>query len=139
MEAMWGEAASRRGDYSDHLWATVLAMLYGTGLRRGELERLDTDAFDRGEGTLRIDGRKTGRERCLPLPETVLRCLEACLPLRHNQLEQSGLLEQRALLVSRNGKRLSGFAISNGFHEGTKLRCQWLSGKSAARIKTNAD
>jgi site-specific recombinase XerD len=116
MEAMWREAASRRGDYSAHLWVTVLAMLYGTGLRRGELERLDIDAFDRGEGTLRIDGRKTGRERCLPLPETVLRCLEAYLPLRHNQLEQTGLLDQRALLVSRNGKRLSGFAISNGVH-----------------------
>ena len=47
MEAMWREAANRRGEYSAHLWVTVLAMLYGTGLRRGELERLDLDAFDR--------------------------------------------------------------------------------------------
>lgn len=116
MQAMWREAASRRGDYSAHLWVTVLALLYGTGLRRGELERLNIDDFDRGEGTLRIDGRKTGRERCLPLPETVLRCLEVYLPRRHNQLEQTGSLEERALLVSRNGKRLSGFAISNGVH-----------------------
>ena len=54
MEAMWREAARRGGDYSSHLWVTVLAMLYGTGLRRGELERLNLDAFDRGEGTLRI-------------------------------------------------------------------------------------
>jgi integrase/recombinase XerC len=72
MEAMWREAASRGGDYSSHLWVTVLAMLYGTGLRRGELERLHLDSFDRTEGTLRIDGRKTGRERCVPLPEMVL-------------------------------------------------------------------
>ena len=63
MEAMWREAAGRRGDYSAHLWVTVLAMLYGTGLRRVELERLDVDAFDRTQGALRIDGRKTGRER----------------------------------------------------------------------------
>ena len=35
---------------------TVLAMLYGTGLRRGELERLNVESFDRREGTLRIDG-----------------------------------------------------------------------------------
>lgn len=116
MEALWREAASRRGDYSAHLWVTVLAMLYGTGLRRGELARLDVDAYDRAEGTLRIDGRKTGRERCLPLPETVLRCLEAYLPLRHNQLEQAGALDEPAMLVSRNGKRLSSFAISNGVH-----------------------
>jgi site-specific recombinase XerD len=28
MEAMWREAANRGGDYSSHLWVTVLAMLY---------------------------------------------------------------------------------------------------------------
>jgi len=33
MEAMWREAASRPGAYSAHLWVTVLALLYGTGLR----------------------------------------------------------------------------------------------------------
>ena len=65
---------------------------------------------------LRIDGRKTGHQRCLPLPETVMRCLEAYLPLRQNQLEQIGLIDERALLISRIGKRLSSFAISNGVH-----------------------
>jgi site-specific recombinase XerD len=116
MEAMWREAAHRGGDYSSHLWVTVLAMLYGTGLRRGELERLDVDSFDRIEGTLRIDGRKTGRERCVPLPEMVLRCLEAYLPRRHNQLERAGALGERALLVTRSGARLTGGAVSNGIH-----------------------
>jgi integrase/recombinase XerD len=116
MEAMWREAARRGGDYSAHLWVTVLAMLYGTGLRRGELERLNIDSFDRTEGTLRIDGRKTGRERCVPLPEMALRCLEAYLPRRHNQLERAGLLGEQALLVTRHGKRLIGQSVSNGVH-----------------------
>ena len=116
MEAMWREAARRGGDYSAHLWVTVLALLYGTGLRRGELERLNLEAFDRNEGTLRIDGRKTGRERCVPLPEMVRRCLEAYLPRRHNQLEAAGLLGERALLVTRHGARLAGSAVSNGIH-----------------------
>jgi integrase/recombinase XerD len=116
MEALWREAASRHGEYTSHLWVTVLAMLYGTGLRRGELERLNLDAFDRTEGTLRIDGRKTGHERCVPLPEMVLRCLEAYLPLRHNQLEEAGFCGECALLVSRSGRRLTGGAISNGIH-----------------------
>ena len=116
MEALWREAASRHGEYTSHLWVTVLAMLYGTGLRRGELERLNLEAFDRTEGTLRIDGRKTGHERCVPLPEMVLRCLEAYLPLRHNQLEEAGFCGECALLVSRSGKRLTGGAISNGIH-----------------------
>jgi site-specific recombinase XerD len=121
MEEMWRAAASRGGNYSSHLWITVLAMLYGSGLRRGELARLNVDAFDRAEGTLRIDGRKTGRERCVPLPEMVLRCLETYLPLRHNQLEEFGRLGEVALLVSRNGKRLSGTAISNGIHDISRL------------------
>ena len=117
MEALWRSAAQRGGEYSSHLWVTILAMLYGTGLRRGELARLNVDAFDRNEGTLRIDGRKTGQQRCVPLPEMVLRCLEAYLPLRHNQLEQVGLIQEPALLVSRYGQRLSGSAISNGIHD----------------------
>src|SRR5215469_288127 len=53
MEALWRAAAHRGGDYSSHLWVTILGMLYGTGLRRGELARLNVDAFDRMEGTLR--------------------------------------------------------------------------------------
>jgi integrase/recombinase XerD len=117
MEALWRAAANRGGDYSSHLWVTILAMLYGTGLRRGELARLTVDAFDRQEGTLRIDGRKTGQERCVPLPEMVLRCLEAYLPLRHNQLEQVRLVQEAALLVSRYGRALNGNAISKGVHE----------------------
>jgi len=117
MEALWRAAAHRGGEYSSHLWVTILALLYGTGLRRGELARLNVDAFDRNEGTLRIDGRKTGQERCVPLPEMVLRCLEAYLPLRHNQLELVGLIQEPALLVSRYGQPLSGSAISNGIHE----------------------
>jgi site-specific recombinase XerD len=117
MEALWRAAANRGSRYSSHLWVTVLALLYGTGLRRGELARLNIDAFDRNEGTLRIDGRKTGQERCVPLPEMVLRCLDAYLPLRHNQLELFGRVGEVALLVSRNGQRLSGGAISHGVHD----------------------
>jgi integrase/recombinase XerD len=116
MEAMWSVAAKRSGEFNAHLWVTVLALLYGTGLRRGELARLNIDAYDRAEGTLRIDGRKTGQERSVPLPEMVLRCLEAYLPLRHNQLEQSGCVGEVALLVGRHGKRLAGVGISHGVH-----------------------
>jgi len=116
MESLWREAANRHGEYSSHLWVTVLALLYGTGLRRGELERLKVDAFDRAEGLLRIDGRKTGHERCVPLPEMVLRCLEAYLPLRHNQLEKTGRCGESTLLVSREGRPITGSAISNGVH-----------------------
>lgn len=113
MEALWQEAAGRRGEFSSHLWITVLALLYGTGLRRGELERLELCAYDRAERTLRIDGRKSGCERCVALPEMVVQCLEAYLPHRHNQLELRGHVGEPALLVTRNGIRLSGHSVSN--------------------------
>jgi site-specific recombinase XerD len=117
MAALWRAASQRGSEYGSHLWVTILAMLYGTGLRRGELARLTLEAFDRSEGTLRIDGRKTGQQRCVPLPEMVLRCLEAYLPLRHNQLERVGLIHQTALLVSRYGRPLNASVISNGIHK----------------------
>jgi site-specific recombinase XerD len=117
MEALWRAAAEMQGEHSRKLWITVLALLYGTGLRRGELERLDMAAFDRSHATLRIDGRKSGCERCLPVSDLVYRCLEGYLPARHNQLERMRRLALPALLVSRRGERLSGHAISVGIHK----------------------
>jgi site-specific recombinase XerD len=116
MEALWRAGAALRGEYSRRLWVTVLALLYGSGLRRGELERLDVQAFDRSEATLRVDGRKVGRERCVPVSDLLYRCLEGYLPARHNLLERSARVGEGALLVSRRGQRLSAQAISNGIH-----------------------
>jgi integrase/recombinase XerD len=116
IEGLWREAASVRGHFSRHLWVTTLALLYGTGLRRGELERLSVHSIDRAEGLIRLDGRKSGQERCVPLPEIVQRCLDSYLPERHNLLEAMGRLGEDALLISRRGQRLSGQAISNGMH-----------------------
>jgi site-specific recombinase XerD len=116
MEALWRAAAGRGGGYSGRLWVTILALLYGTGLRRGELVRMNLGAFDREQATLRIDGRKTGEERMVPLPEMVQRCLEEYLPARHNQLEEHGRIEETALLVGMHGRRLTHEGISNGIH-----------------------
>jgi site-specific recombinase XerD len=116
MEGLWRAAAQMHGEYSRRLWVTVLALLYGTGLRRGELERLDVQAFDRAAATLRIDGRKSGRERCVPITDLIYRCLEGYLPARHNLLERTGSLALPALLVSRRGEGLRAQAISNGIH-----------------------
>lgn len=116
MEALWSAAAQMPGDYSRRLWVTVLALLYGTGLRRGELERLDVQAFDRSDATLRIDGRKSARERCVPISDLVYRCIEGYLPARHNLLERKAHIPIQALLVSRRGERLSAQTISNGIH-----------------------
>jgi len=116
MQKMWKEAACSRGRYRKHLWVTVLGLLYGTGLRRGELERLDLGSWDRESGVLLIDGRKTGRQRKVPVPEVVYRCMEAFMPERQNHLEKIGRLNQPALLINRFGERLRGDYISRGVH-----------------------
>jgi site-specific recombinase XerD len=116
MTAMWEAAVGHRGSYPRHLSITLLALLYGTGLRRGELQRLDVDDWSRADGSLRIDGRKTQRERQVPVPELVYRCLETYLPLRHNKLEQIGRLDEPALFLSRSGQRLSEASISLAVH-----------------------
>lgn len=51
----------------------------------------------------------------------VLRCLEAYLPRRHKQLGRAGLLGELALLVTRNGSRLTGYSVSNGIHAISRL------------------
>jgi site-specific recombinase XerD len=119
MKVLWQAAAASaagRSTYRKHLGITVLSLLYGTGLRRGELQRLDVTDWNREDGTLRIDGRKTGRERCVAAPSIVYHCIETFLPHRHNLLEKCGRLEQQALFISRTGGRLAEVAVSNLVH-----------------------
>lgn len=81
MKALWSAVATGRGTYQRHLGITILSILYGTGLRRGELARLNVADWSREEGTLRIDGRKTGQERSVPVPRIVYHCIETYLSL----------------------------------------------------------
>jgi site-specific recombinase XerC len=68
MEAMWREAANRHGKYTSHLRVTVRAMLFCSGLRLGELERLNLDAFDRTEGRSSDTARLPLKQRTPPQP-----------------------------------------------------------------------
>ena len=121
MRALWqAAAAAGHSTYRKHLGVMVLSLLYGTGLRRGELHRLDVGDWYHSDGTLRIDGRKTGIERTVLVPEAVYRCIETYLPHRHNHLEKHGRLNQHALLVSNNGSRLTEQAISYLVHRTAK-------------------
>jgi site-specific recombinase XerD len=107
LEKIWEQAGQLRGTYQRQLAVAVLSLLYGTGLRRGELERLNLEDWNRQENLLRIDGRKNGCERSVPLAEGISRCLEAYVPYRQNQLERLGTQGEQALLINRQGKRLS--------------------------------
>lgn len=112
MKRLWEAAEKRKPQSVRTVSLCVLAVLYGTGLRRGELERLDLSDWDREQGLLTVDGQKTGMERKLPVGDGVWRCVEAYLPVRHNRLESAQRLEDPAFLLDRQGRRMSSSAIS---------------------------
>jgi site-specific recombinase XerD len=112
LQKLWETAASSRQEYHRHLWLAALGLLYGTGLRRGELARLNLSDWSAEERTLKIDGRKTARERQVAVPELAWQCIEGYLPRRQNHLEQLGVRGEQALLVDKDGGRLSESAIS---------------------------
>jgi site-specific recombinase XerD len=117
MKVLWlAAAAAGQTLYRKHLGITMLSLLYGTGLRRGELQRLRLKDWNREDGTLRIDGQKTGQERCVPVPSIVYHCVESYLPQRHNHLEVCRRLDQQALLVNRHGNPLDEQAVSKLVH-----------------------
>ena len=116
MERLWRGAVTTREPFYRHQWLAILSLFYGMGLRRGEVERLNVQNWNGEEGTLLVDGRKTGRQRCLAAAELVARCLECYLPARQNHLAALGVIQEEALFVSRYGGRLSRQAISSGIH-----------------------
>jgi len=116
LSKLWEATALQPGDYARHLAVTILALLYGTGLRRGELERLNVQDWDREQNLLAVDGRKSACERSIALNEPIARCLEAYLPLRHNLLERWNSTAETALLINRYGQRLSAYSISLLIH-----------------------
>lgn len=117
LSKLWEATAQQRSEYRKHLSVVILALLYGTGLRRGELERLQVEDWDREQNVLAVDGRKTGWERSIPLSEPIARCLEAYLPLRQNQLERWKKPEERSLLINRQGGPLSAECIGLLIHQ----------------------
>lgn len=116
LKKIWAASSENRNEYQQHLAIAVLALLYGTGLRRGELERLDLAHWQREEGILKIDGRKTGQERSVPVSEGIWRCLEAYLPLRQNLLEKRGECREPALFLNRAGLRMSSQSLGLMVH-----------------------
>jgi site-specific recombinase XerD len=111
LKALMGAAQARAEVHSRYQAICLLAILYGTGLRLGELSRLDLESWDRETAILKVDGRKTGRARSLAVGEGVWRCIEAYLPHRHNRLEKCGCFQERALLVNCQGQRLNAANI----------------------------
>jgi len=95
----------------------ILELLYGTGLRCGELASLNLGDFDRPNRLLRVLG-KGRKERIVPYGRSAARALDSYLPHR----SETGTT-QTALLVNARGSRLS----SRGVHRSVGRRVRSLA------------
>jgi integrase/recombinase XerC len=77
-----------------------LELLYGCGIRVGELVSIDVEDIDVGERWLRVRG-KGNKERQVPVPDHAAEAIQQYLTVRH------AAQGERALFVNKQGKRLS--------------------------------
>ena len=84
----------------------IFELLYGCGIRVGELAGLSLDDIDFSERWLRVRG-KGRKERQVPFVGKTREALERWLGARR------AAADERALLVNRDGKRLSDRSIRN--------------------------
>ena len=82
----------------------ILELLYGTGIRVGECERLDTMDLDLSPGALLIRDGKGKRDRVVPLTGRAARALT--IYLRGSRPALLGRESPGALFLARGGRRL---------------------------------
>jgi len=82
----------------------ILELLYGTGMRKGEIVALDLLDLDLAEALLKIRGGK-GRPRYLPLSSEVVAALDRYLKEAWPAVALDG---QTAVFVSLSGQRITG-------------------------------
>ena len=111
------QLASFRGD-SDTPWldtrdAAMVELLYGGGLRVGELTGLDTVAGPDARGWIDLDSGeahvlgKGSKRRSVPIGSKALAALQRWLEVRAHVLRQP----QAALFIGRNGTRLTAQSV----------------------------
>jgi integrase/recombinase XerC len=90
----------------------IIELLYGSGIRVGELHGLDIDDVELRRRLVRVLG-KGGKERIVPFGEPAQRAIEAYLPVRRRLLarapEPPGL--RSPLFVNVRGGRLSARSV----------------------------
>jgi integrase/recombinase XerC len=91
----------------------ILELLYGSGLRLGELHGLDLQQLDLVGEQVKVRG-KGRKERIVPVTRAAVRAVRRYLPRR----EEAGAPPDRGpLVVNQRGKRLSRRSIQTGVRE----------------------
>jgi integrase/recombinase XerC len=96
--------------------AAITELLYGSGLRVGELVGLDVQASDNAKGWLDLEGAeahvlgKGSKRRSVPLGEKSVAALQKYLSARADLLPPEAI-DQAALFIGKNGTRLTAQSI----------------------------
>jgi integrase/recombinase XerD len=94
-------------------WRTVIGLLAVTGLRTGELCRLDRTDVDLGQGILTIRDSKFGKSRQVPIHATTIDALGGYARTRDRLCPQP---KTSGFFVSTRGTRLDEHNLSKIFH-----------------------
>ncbi|MFC0139165.1 site-specific tyrosine recombinase XerC [Erwinia mallotivora] len=102
----------------------LLELLYSTGIRRAELQRLTLSSINRDSRTLMVRQGKGRKDRLLPVGERALRWLDAWLT--HGRPEMTCGKRREALFLANDGEALSlsglsrlvrGWLVASGVRE----------------------
>lgn len=84
----------------------MLALLYGCGMRKGEVHTLEVHEIDFGKGFIRLDRTKTKQERDVVMSPSVQKIVEEYVySVRPIMLAQDS--NETYMIVSENGKQVS--------------------------------
>ena len=105
---------NNRATHRGTTYATIFALLYGLGLRVGEVARLTLADIDLSRRLLVIRGTKFGKNRLVPFGPRVGKTLDGYLALRRAQNKR---LAGAAPLFSITGRRLCRQQIGSVFRK----------------------
>ena len=114
IKALMAAAASMRSPLRALTMETLIGLLAVTGLRVGEVMRLDRDDVDVEHGLIIVRSSKLGRTRHVPVHATTIEALRAYLHRRDELLPSPA---SPALFISTTGTRLRSNNLRAAFAE----------------------
>lgn len=95
----------------------MLAIAYGCGLRRTEIQNLDTGDVMLHKGILFVRDGKFGKSRTIPLSDKVLKDLKEYLIYERTKYFQDNSNPSNAFFVNQQGNRMNGQKMNNRLKE----------------------
>jgi integrase/recombinase XerC len=88
----------------------ILELLYGSGIRRGELIGLNVGDIDFRSGTMKVTG-KGNKQRIIPITQKASDVLQQYIPRRSKILGQESANE-KSLFLSKKNKRITPATVN---------------------------